>query len=141
MENALEYFKSLVDQDRCDVVLCNLEHEIIYMNPAAIKDYVKRGGADLIGRSLLACHNDKSKEMIKRVVDWFAADKDHNIVHTFFNEKQQKDIYMIALRAEDKLAEDLDEGQYVVSEDGHLIGYYEKHEFRNRETMPFYDLW
>lgn len=125
MENALEYFKSLVDQDRCDVVLCNLEHEVIYMNPAAIKDYVKRGGADLIGRSLLACHNDKSKEMIKRVVDWFAADKDHNIVHTFFNEKQQKDIYMIALRAED----------------GHLIGYYEKHEFRNRETMPFYDLW
>ena len=115
MENALEYFKSLVDQDRCDVVLCNLEHEIIYMNPAAIKDYVKWGGADLIGRSLLACHNDKSKEMIKRVVDWFAADKDHNIVHTFFNEKQQKDIYMIALRAED----------------GHLIGYYEKHEFRN----------
>ena len=54
MENALEYFKSLVDQDRCDVVLCNLEHEIIYMNPAAIKDYVKWGGADLIGRSLLA---------------------------------------------------------------------------------------
>ena len=38
MENALEYFKSLSDQDRCDVVLCNLEHEIIYMNPAAIKD-------------------------------------------------------------------------------------------------------
>ena len=23
------------------------------------------------------------------------------------------------------------------AEDGHLIGYYEKHEFRNRETMPF----
>ena len=54
MENALEYFKSLVDQDRCDVVLCNLEHEIIYMNPAAIKDYVKRGGADL-DRAQPAC--------------------------------------------------------------------------------------
>ena len=56
---------------------------------------------------------------------WWTGLRQTNIVHTFFNEKQQKDIYMIALRAED----------------GHLIGYYEKHEFRNRETMPFYDLW
>ena len=24
---------------------------------------------------------------------------------------------------------------------GNLIGYYEKHEYRNRETMPFYDLY
>ena len=24
-------------------------------------------------------------------------------------------------------------------EDGKLIGYYEKHEYRNRETMKFYD--
>ena len=30
------YFKSLVDQDRAEVVICDLEHTIIYMNPAAI---------------------------------------------------------------------------------------------------------
>jgi hypothetical protein len=24
---------------------------------------------------------------------------------------------------------------------GELIGYYEKHEFRNQETMKLYDLW
>ena len=77
------------------MVLCNLEHEIIYMNPAAIKDYVKWGGADLIGRSLLACHNDKSKEMIKRVVDWFAADKDHNIVPKTIIKPIQEPMHMI----------------------------------------------
>ena len=40
------YFKSIVDQDRLSIVICDLEHTIIYMNPAAIKDYHKYGGAD-----------------------------------------------------------------------------------------------
>ena len=35
-----------------------------------------------------------------------------------------KDVYMVALRDE-----------------GKLIGYYEKHEYRNVETMKQYDLW
>ena len=39
------YFKSLVDQDRAAVVICDLEHTIIYMNPAAIASYAKHGGA------------------------------------------------------------------------------------------------
>ena len=60
-----EYFKSIVDQERVSVVICNLQHEIIYMNPAAIKNYAKRGGEALIGKSLLACHNPESnKRMI-----------------------------------------------------------------------------
>ena len=32
------YFKSVLEQDTAAVVLCNLEHEIIYMNPAAKQD-------------------------------------------------------------------------------------------------------
>ena len=54
------YFKSIVDQDRLSIVICDLEHTIIYMNPAAIKDYHKYGGAVLIGKSLLNCHNADS---------------------------------------------------------------------------------
>ena len=117
------YFKSIVDQDRTSIVICNLEHEIIYMNPASIRNYEKRGGDKLIGRSILDCHNPESGEKIKQVVDWFAADEEHNLVHTFYNEKQNKDVYMVALR-----------------DQGKLIGYYEKHEFRNLDTMKFYDL-
>lgn len=50
------YFKSIIDQDRESVVICDLNHIIIYMNPAAVVDYGKYGGASLLGKSLLACH-------------------------------------------------------------------------------------
>lgn len=123
-ENMIGYFKSIIDQDRCAVVICNLWHEIIYMNPAAIKNYQKYGGEKLLGKSLLNCHNAESKKRIEEVVDWFAKDESHNLVYTFHNEKQNKDVYMVALR-----------------ENGTLIGYYEKHEYRNAENMKFYDLW
>ena len=120
----ISFFKSIIDQDRSAVVICNLEHEIIYMNPTAIEYYGKRGGDKLIGQSLLECHNPESREKIQQVVDWFAAEESHNIVYTFHNEKQNKDVYMVALR-----------------DGGKLIGYYEKHEYRNMETMKLYDLW
>ena len=118
------YFKSIIDQDRAAVVICSLDHKIIYMNPAAVLNYEKWGGDKLLGRSLLGCHNPKSGEKIQQVLDWFAADESHNIVYTSHNEKQNKDVYMVALRDE-----------------GELIGYYEKHEYRNAETMKPYDLW
>jgi PAS domain S-box-containing protein len=118
-----EYFKSIIEQDRCAVVICNLEHEIIYMNPVAAQYYGKKGGASLVGKSIIDCHNQDSQDKMKRVVDWFAASPENNIVYTFHNEAQNKDVYMVALRSE-----------------GRLIGYYEKHEFRNSETMKMYDL-
>ena len=120
----VSFYKSIIDHDRCAVVICDLEHEIIYMNPAAVLNYEKWGGDKLIGRSLMECHSQESREKIQQVVDWFAADEKHNIVYTHHNEKQNKDVYMVALR-----------------EEGKLIGYYEKHEYRNAETSPFYDLW
>lgn len=119
------YFKSVLEQDRAAVVICNLEHTILYMNPAAIERYQNRGGATLLGKSLLNCHNEKSNEAIRRVLAWFEASPEHNLIYTFYNERENKDVYMVALRAEN----------------GTLIGYYEKHESRNRETMPRYDFW
>ena len=118
-----KYFKSIVEQDRCAVVICNTKHEIIYMNPTAIARYGKSGGEKLIGSSLLNCHNEKSNEMIKKTVEWFKKSTDNNIVYTYRNEKENKDVYMVALR----------------DDDGTLIGYYEKHEYRNLETMKLYD--
>ena len=118
-----KYFKSIIEQDRCAVVICNLENEIIYMNPTAIARYQKWGGAALIGKSLLDCHNPNSSKMIKKVVLWFAKSKENNIVYTSYNEKENKDVYMVALR----------------DEDGTLIGYYEKLEYRNAETAKLYD--
>lgn len=117
------YFKSVLEQDTAAVVLCNLEHEIIYMNPAAKARYAKHGGGNLVGKSLLNCHNPKSNEKIEKVVEWFGKSKDNNIIYTSFNPKENKDVYMVALR----------------DDDGNLIGYYEKHEYRSNETMKKYD--
>lgn len=116
-------FKSVLEQDRSAVVLCDLQHTIVYMNPAAMERYAKRGGAALVGKSLLDCHNPQSNAMIQKVVDWFQADKSHNIIYTYRNDQENKDVYMVALR---------DDG-------GTLIGYYEKHEYRAGETMALYD--
>ncbi|MGN0528341.1 MAG: PAS domain-containing protein [Eubacterium sp.] len=118
-----KYFKSIIDQDKCAVVICDLAHTIIYINPTAVARYEKYGGANLLGKSLLDCHNDNSREIIKRTVEWFAAGSDNNIIYTYHNEKENKDVYMVALR----------------DDDGELIGYYEKHEYRNPENAKLYD--
>ena len=117
-----QYFKSIIDEDKCAIVICDVSHKIIYMNPAACERYNKQGGAALVGSNLLDCHNGKSGEIINKVVDWFKEDKEHNRIYTYHNEKENKDVYMVALR----------------DEAGELIGYYEKHEYRNRETQPLY---
>lgn len=116
--------KSVLDQDRAPIVLCDLNNIIVYMNSAAVANYRKYGGEQLLGKNLLDCHNPHSIEMIKKVVDWFGKSADNNIVYTFKNEKDNKDVYMIALR----------------DENGELIGYYEKHEYRNAESMPMYNI-
>lgn len=117
------YFKSVLEQDRSPVVLCDLEHTIVYMNPAAGERYAKNGGMELVGKSLSRCHGPKSRELIEKVVDWFRQDEAHNMIYTFRNDQEDKDVYMVALR----------------DEDGALIGYYEKHEYRARETMGLYE--
>ena len=117
-----EVYKSVLEADKAAVVICNLDHKIIYMNPASICRYEKWGGKGLMGKNLLDCHNEKSREMIIKVLEWFKASKENNIVYTSYNEKENKDVYMVALR----------------NESGELIAYYEKHEYRNRETMNMY---
>ena len=79
--NLSQYFKSIIDEDKCAVVICN-----------------------------------------RKVAAWFADSADHNRIYTFHNEKENRDVYMVALR----------------DEDGTLIGYYEKHEYRNAEESGLY---
>ncbi|MBO7352346.1 MAG: hypothetical protein J6U12_05475 [Candidatus Methanomethylophilaceae archaeon] len=116
------FFKSIIDQDDAPVVVCDTMHIVVYMNPAAIEHYSERGGAGIIGLHIFDCHSGKSNEIIRKVVDWFAASKDHNKVHTFYNSTENKDVYMVALR----------------NDQGELIGYYEKHEFRSKDETGFY---
>lgn len=116
-------FKSVIDQDDAPIVICDPQNVIVYMNPAARERYKKHG--ELTGKSISDCHNADSNEKMARVIEWFKADKTHNKVYTFRNDKENKDVYMIALR-DDK---------------GELIGYYEKHVYRTNEIMKKYDLY
>ncbi len=112
------FFKSVLEQDEAPVVICDLEHTVVYMNSASIARY----HIDLTGKSLKNCHNAASNEKIDRVVEWFTKSKNNNKIYTSYNKKENKDVYMVALR----------------DQSGALIGYYEKHEYRNRETEPLY---
>ncbi len=113
-----KYFKSIVEQDTAAVVICDLDCKIIYMNKAAVSRY----HGDLTGKSLKDCHGADSNKKIDAVTDWFKADKEHNIIFTYHNPKENKDVYMVALRDGDE-----------------LIGFYEKHEYRTPEAEKPYN--
>ena len=114
------FFKSILEQDRAPIVVCDLQSTVIYMNRVAIARY----RCDLTGKSVKSCHPAAANEKIDRVLEWFGESREHNIVYTYRNNEENKDVYMVALR----------------DDSGALIGYYEKHEYRNRETAKLYDL-
>lgn len=116
----LPFFKSIIDQDTAPIVICDLAHTVVYMNPASVTRY----HTDLTGKSIKSCHNADSNDKIDAVVGWFAESSKHNVVYTSRNDKENKDVYMVALR----------------DGDGTLIGYYEKHEYRQPETTALYDM-
>ena len=114
-----KFFKSIIEQDGAPIVICNLEHTVIYMNGAARREY----GVDLVNKSIKSCHNSDSNQKIDRVVNWFKESEQNNIVYTAHSNSKNKDLYMVALR----------------DDDGTLIGYYEKHEYRSRESEKLYN--
>lgn len=116
----LQFFKSILEQDRAPVVVCDTSSVVVYMNGAAKSRY----GRDLTGKSVKDCHPPAANEKIDRVLAWFEKSPENNIVYTYRNDKENKDVYMVALR----------------DEDGTLIGYYEKHEYREREHGALYNM-
>lgn len=95
-----------------------MDDKIVYMNSSSIERYHK----DLTGSSIKDWHSAKANEMIDKVLAWFKESKDNNIMYTYHSDRENKDVYMVALR----------------DDDSSLIGYYEKHEYRNRETAGLY---
>ena len=121
--NLSELFYGVFEEDKSPVVICDINNTIVYMNPIAAKRYETSGGYALVGKSIMDCHNAKSREIMEKVVSWFKESSDNNRIYTFKNNKENKDVYMIALRNKNR----------------ELIGYYEKHEYRSSETASLYD--
>jgi len=51
-----------------NVIVCDAEGTIIYMNETALRNYANEGGADLIGRNLMDCHNEDSRRKILEIM-------------------------------------------------------------------------
>ena len=102
-----EILESLIEP----IVFCDLDHVIVYMNGAALKKYEKRGGKDLLGRSIFDCHNESSNSIIIEIFESMLGGLDEQMIAD--NEKTK--IFMRAVR----------------DENGQLIGYYERFESKS----------
>lgn len=113
--NIDKYIEAVVEADDMPVVICGTDYNIIYMNKSAAKRYEKRGGYELVGKSIFDCHNERSCEIIRELTEKMKCSADLNKIF-LYNSKRcgDEDEYLIALR----------------DKNGSYIGFYEKHESR-----------
>lgn len=82
--------KAWANQMDVSVTVCDLKGIIVYMNQASVLDFQKYGGADLIGKSLIDCHNLKSQQKIREMLEYpytntyvIEKDNDKKIIRQF----------------------------------------------------------
>ena len=111
MENIKSLIFHLVNTLDKEVVICDMNHTILYMNQCAIENYTHEFGSDLIGENLLDCHNENSSLIIKEKLDYAINNNVNSVILTDKPEKERKS-YLTLIR--DEL--------------GNPIGYYERYE-------------
>lgn len=104
-----EFMIAVLESIKDPLVLVDLDHTIVFLNKAGAENYSKWGGAALVGKSLLDCHNEESCRVIKEIVAAMQAGEDERLISS----SERRSIYMRAVR---------DAG-------GRLIGYYERYEW------------
>lgn len=119
-----KYLRAFVETDMNQIVICDTNNIIVYMNKVAIEKFSDLGGADLIGKSLMQYLGVETQSRIEAIVSWFSESPDNNWVYTYRNEASQTDMYAVALR----------------DENGNLIGYYEKRRSTFPETEELYHM-
>ena len=119
-----KYLRAFVETDMNQIVICDTNHIIVYMNKVAIEKFSDLGGADLIGKSLMQYLGVETQSRIEAIVSWFSESPDNNWGYTYRNEASQTDMYAVALR----------------DENGNLIGYYEKRRSTFPETEELYHM-
>jgi hypothetical protein len=70
------------------VTISDLDHRIVYLNDKAAATWADKGGKALLGTDLHACHNDRSRQIIDRLL----AEGGTN-VYTIEKQGQRKIIY------------------------------------------------
>jgi DUF438 domain-containing protein len=97
----------ILDSLKDPVLFADTAHITRYMNKAAIAFY--DGGADLVGRSLMDCHNENSRKMMRDLLADLQSSGDEE---KLFSTKEKEKVFMRAVR----------DGK------GKLLGYYERYE-------------
>lgn len=72
------YFKSYIDSDKQPIVICDIDCHIVYINPAAAKEFEKFGGYDLVGRQLRALTSIEGESKINMLVELFKESKEND---------------------------------------------------------------
>ncbi|NLE77153.1 MAG: hypothetical protein GX605_10450 [Chloroflexi bacterium] len=88
-----------------EMVFVGPDHTIRYMNRFAVEKYARFGGAALVGRSIFACHNAHSGEVMRQAWARFQAGEDDIVV----GQNELKRTHMRAVR----------------DDQARLLGYYE----------------
>jgi PAS domain-containing protein len=102
-----EFLSAILDSLTAPVLVADTGHVTRYMNAAAIAFY--DGGSDLIGRSLLECHNEESRQMMSRIL---TSMQEAGVDEACISEKPGSKVFMRAVR---------DRG-------GSVIGYFERYQ-------------
>lgn len=106
--------KWLVEAIPYPVVFADCSHTIRYMNRRAKFEYEEvRGQRDLLGSSLLDCHNEKSRAQIKEIVARF---ENHGGEEFLTVTSRNQRVYMTPVR----------------NENGALVGYFERYELNQQ---------
>lgn len=91
MENI---FEGILNAVELPIVFVDTTHTITFMNKASIEKYKDKGGVSLVGKSIFACHNKKSKMLILEGFKKLQSGLDKMLV--FENEEIKE--YMLAVR-------------------------------------------
>ena len=100
------FFTTLLDSLKDPVLFVDTNHVIRYMNKAAIAR--QKEGAALIGRSLLDCHQETSRRVIRDIFAAFQAGEEERMT----SDTPKHRTFMRAVR----------------DAEGRLLGYYERYE-------------
>lgn len=100
------FMAAILDSLKDPVLVADTQHVTRYMNKAAKAYYTE--GEDLIGRSLLDCHNETSQKMMIEILAAMREGEEERII----TDNVEHRIYMRVVRGVD----------------GEVLGYYERYE-------------
>ncbi|NOR83342.1 MAG: PAS domain-containing protein [Ardenticatenales bacterium] len=98
---------AILDSLKDPLLFADTDHVTRYMNQAAAEYYDE--GRELIGRSLLECHNERSQQMMVEILAAMHAGEEERLI----TDNKKHRIYMRAVR----------------DQDGRVLGYYERYEY------------